>query len=226
MDAIQLIPFHTAGMANRRVDWQTSDRSAGSAEMQLLPGPPEGLAPVWVLLAVLHSRAGHSSAHKSSNNGLGKQNHLISQLAFSNKSLSSRNTHSGLFAPFARSSNNTNAAIVNTIFVTPHIIACGCVTCSQVCLDVLLMTTSFQIIGSFPALPLSVAKGTTPVGMCVHQLWSCRNAHFYARFSLYTSECERPTQLFCLLVYTKTFMTYMTPLVYFNIPPKVAKSHL
>ncbi|XP_056449555.1 NACHT, LRR and PYD domains-containing protein 6-like isoform X2 [Gadus chalcogrammus] len=79
-----MIPSHTAGMARLRVDWHTPDRSASSrwkapvARNPSVVGTCVGTDNPW-LLAVWRSRAGRSSAHSSSNTGLGKRNRLMSQ---------------------------------------------------------------------------------------------------------------------------------------------------
>ncbi|XP_056434747.1 uncharacterized protein LOC130372647 isoform X2 [Gadus chalcogrammus] len=79
-----MIPSHTAGMARLRVDWHTPDRSASSRWKAPVARNPSvvstcvGTDNPW-LLAVWRSRAGRSSAHSSSNTGLGKLNRLMSQ---------------------------------------------------------------------------------------------------------------------------------------------------
>ena len=76
LDDILMIPSHTAGMTLLKVDWHTPDWSASSFWKALVARNPRvvstcvGTDNLW-LLAVFHSRAGRSSAHNSSNTGLG-----------------------------------------------------------------------------------------------------------------------------------------------------------
>ena len=144
----------------------------------------------------------------------------MSQLSsFASKSSRSLNTRSRRIAPFARSSNNANAAIGNTIFFTSHC-ACvyihpysckhgGCVVVHKCVSDVhiTLMTNCFE---QFPSI----------TSKCRQRNNSCRNvrtpamkltwgtAHFHGHFTFHTSERERGTPRFFLR--TPRFCAYAT----------------
>ena len=78
LDDIRMIPSHTAGMARLRVDWHTPSRwNAPVARNHSVVSTCVGTDNPW-LLAVLHSRAGRSSAQI---NNIFKLESYISKLA-------------------------------------------------------------------------------------------------------------------------------------------------